>query len=131
MAATIEKLCARGVYDPPGYSQIIKVTGAQSLLFLAGQVPYAADGGVAHPGDFLAQARNVFGAVKAHVEAAGGTLKSVVKITTYVTDVRYRLDFRTVRDEFFGQRGPASTLIEVGSLSQPDYMIELEAIAVI
>ena len=44
MAATIEKLCARGVHDPPGYSQIIKVTGAQSLLFLAGQVPYAADG---------------------------------------------------------------------------------------
>ena len=36
MAATIEKLCARGVYDPPGYSQIIKVTAAQSLLFLAG-----------------------------------------------------------------------------------------------
>jgi 2-iminobutanoate/2-iminopropanoate deaminase len=45
--------------------------------------------------------------------------------------VRYRMDFRTVRDEFFGQRGPASTLIEVGSLSHPDYMIELEAIAVI
>ena len=124
MAATIEKLCARGVHDPPGYSQIIKVTGAQSLLFLAGQVPYAADGGVAHPGAFLAQ-------VKAHVEAAGGTLKSVVKIATYVTDVRYRMDFRTVRDEFFGQRGPASTLIEVGSLSHADYMIELEAIAVI
>jgi enamine deaminase RidA (YjgF/YER057c/UK114 family) len=53
--ARLEKLCARGVFDPPGYSQIIKVTGAQSLLFLAGQVPYAAGGGVDHPGDFLAQ----------------------------------------------------------------------------
>ena len=115
----------------PGYSQIIKVTGAQSLLFLAGQVPYSREGGVAHPGNFLAQARSVFGAVKAHVEAAGGTLADVVKITTYVTDIRYRLDFRTVRDEFFGERGPASTFIEVGSLSHPDYMIELEAIAVI
>jgi enamine deaminase RidA (YjgF/YER057c/UK114 family) len=41
------------------------------------------------------------------------------------------MDFRTVRDEFFGQRGPASTFLEVGSLSPPDYMIELEAIAVI
>jgi 2-iminobutanoate/2-iminopropanoate deaminase len=129
--AKLEKLCARGVFDPPGYSQIIKVTGAQSLLFLAGQVPYSAGGGVDHPGDFLAQARNVFSAVKAHVEAAGGTLNDVVKITTYVTDIRYRIDFRTVRDEFFGQRGPASTFIEVGSLSHPDYMIELEAIAVI
>jgi 2-iminobutanoate/2-iminopropanoate deaminase len=129
--AKLEKMCARGVFDPPGYSQIIKVTGAQSLLFLAGQVPYSASGGVAHPGDFPAQARNVFGAVKAHVEEAGGTLRDVVKITTYVTDIRYRMDFRTVRDEFFGQRGPASTFVEVGSLSHPDYMIELEAIAVI
>lgn len=75
--------------------------GAPSLLFLAGQVPYAADGGVDHPGDFLAQ------------------------------DIRYRMDFHTVRDEFFGPRGPASTFLEVGSLSHPDYMIELEAIAVI
>jgi 2-iminobutanoate/2-iminopropanoate deaminase len=129
--AKLEKLCARGVFDPPGYSQIIKVTGAQSLLFLAGQVPYSASGGVDHPGDFLAQARNVFGAVKAHVEAAGGTLSNVVKITTYVTDIRYRMDFRTVRDEFFGQRGPASTFLQVASLSHPDYMIELEAIAVV
>jgi 2-iminobutanoate/2-iminopropanoate deaminase len=129
--ATIEKLCARGVYDPPGYSQLVKVTGSRSLLFLAGQVPYDADGRAAHRGDFLAQARNVFGAIKAHVEAAGGTLADVVKITTYVTDVRYRLDFRVVRDEFFGQRGPASTMVEVSSLSHPDYMIEVEAIAVI
>jgi 2-iminobutanoate/2-iminopropanoate deaminase len=97
--ATIEKLCAR---DPPGYRQLVKVTGPRSLLFLAGQVPYDADGRAAHRGDFLAQARNVFGAIKAHVEAAGGTLADVVKITTYVTDVRYRLDFRVVRDEFFG-----------------------------
>jgi enamine deaminase RidA (YjgF/YER057c/UK114 family) len=41
------------------------VTGARSLLFLAGQVPYAAAGGVDQPGDSLAQARNVFGAIKA------------------------------------------------------------------
>lgn len=129
--AKIEKLCAPGVFDPPGYSQLIKVTEAKGLLFLAGQVPYAADGGVAHIGDFKAQARQVFGAVKAHLEAAGGRLTDVVKITTYVTDVRYRLDFRTVRDEFFGVRGPASTMVEVSSLSHPDYLIEVEAIAVI
>jgi 2-iminobutanoate/2-iminopropanoate deaminase len=129
--ATIEKLCASGVYDPPGYSQLVKVTGARALLFLAGQVPYDPQGRAAHRGDFMAQARNVFGAVKAHVEAAGGTFADVVKITTYVTDVRYRMDFRTVRDEFFGQRGPASTMVEVRSLSHPDYMIEVEAIAVI
>ena len=56
---------------------------------------------------------------------------NVVKITTYVTDVRRRMDFRLVRDEFFGLRGPASTMVEVSSLSHPDYLIEIEAIAVL
>ena len=62
---------------------------------------------------------------------AGGTLDNVVKITTYVTDVRRRLDFRVVRDEFFGLRGPASTMVEVSSLSHPDYLIEIEAVAIL
>jgi 2-iminobutanoate/2-iminopropanoate deaminase len=122
MAATIQKYGAPGVYDPPGYSQAIKVTGAQTILFLAGQVPYAPDGTVNHRGDFTTQARQVFSAVKSLVEAGGGTLANVVKITTYVTDVRDRMDFRGVRDEFFGQRGPASTMVQVASLSHPDYM---------
>ena len=129
--ARIEKLCGTGVYDTSSYTQVMKVTGAQALVFVAGQVPYDAEGNPAHRGDFLAQARNVFGAVKSHVERAGGKLTDVVKITTYVTDVRRRMDFRVVRDEFFGQRGPASTFVEVGSLSHPDYLIEVEAIAVI
>lgn len=128
--ANVQKLCAQGIFDPPGYTQAIKVTGAQTILFLAGQVPYSAKGGVAHVGDFSAQARAVFGAVKAHVEAAGATLADVVKITTYVTDVRYRMDFRVVRTEFFGDKGPASTMVEVSSLSHPDYLIEVDAIAV-
>ena len=129
--ANIEKYCAPGVYDTESYSQAIKVTGAQTILFLAGQVPYAPDGGVNHIGDFKAQARQVFGAVKLLVEHAGGTLQNVVKITSYVTDVRRRFDFRAVRDEFFGPRGPASTMVEVSSLSHPDYLIEVEAIAVL
>ena len=129
--AKLEKYGAPGVFDPPGYSQAIKVTGAQTILFLAGQVAYDKDGGAAHPGDFKAQARAVFGAVKKLVEAGGGTLANVVKITTYVTDVRYRLDFRVVRDEVFGQKGPASTIVQVASLSHPDYMIEVEALAVV
>ena len=129
--ATLEKYCASGVYDPPGYSQAIKVTGAQTILFLAGQVAYDKDGGAAHRGDFKAQARQVFACVRALVEAGGGTLGNVVKITTYVTDVRHRPEFREVRDEFFGVRGPASTLVEVSKLSHPDYLIEIEAIAVV
>ena len=129
--ATIEKYCPSGVFDPPGYSQGIKVTGAQTILFLAGQVAYDKDGGVAHKGDFKAQARDIFGSIKKLVEAGGGTLANVVKINTYVTDVRNRPDFRVVRDEFFGAKGPASTMVEVCALAHPDYLIEIEAIAVV
>jgi 2-iminobutanoate/2-iminopropanoate deaminase len=129
--AKIEKYCANGVYDPPGYSQAIKVTEANTILFLAGQVAYDKDGSVKHRGDFTAQAREVFRNVKALVEAGGGSLGNVVKINTYVTDARYRPEFRTVRDEFFGAKGPASTLVEVSALAHPDYLIEIEAIAVV
>ncbi|MBI2162292.1 MAG: RidA family protein [Candidatus Rokubacteria bacterium] len=129
--AKIDKYCAAGVYDPPGYSQGIRVTGAQTILFLAGQVAYDKDGSVKHHGDFKGQAREVFAAVKALVEAGGGTLDSVVKITTYVTDARYRPEFRAIREEFFGAKGPASTMVEVSSLAHPDYLIEVEAIAVV
>ena len=129
--AKLEKYCAPGVFDPPGYSQAIKVTGAQTILFLAGQVAYTAEGKAAHAGDFTAQARAVFTAVKKLVEAGGGKLENVVKITTYVTDVKNRPAFRTVRDEFFGPRGPASTMIQVSALADPDYLIEVEAVAII
>ena len=64
--ANLEKLCAPGIFDPPGYTQCIKVTGAQSIIFLAGQVAYDKDGKPAHPGDFKGQARAVFSAIKAH-----------------------------------------------------------------
>ncbi|PYO53795.1 MAG: RidA family protein, partial [Candidatus Rokuibacteriota bacterium] len=66
---TIERYCAKGVFDPPTYSQAVKVTGAQTILFLAGQVAYDDKGNAAHRGDFAAQARAVFQAVKAQVEA--------------------------------------------------------------
>jgi len=127
--AKIEKYCAAGVYDPPGYSQGTKVTGAQTILFLAGQVAYDKDGSAKHRGDFKGQAREVFTAVKALVEAGGGTLDNIVKINTYVTDVRYRPEFRAIREEFFGAKGPASTVVEVSALAHPDYLIGVEAIS--
>ena len=94
MAATIEKFCASGVYDPPGYSQGIKVTGAQTILFLAGQVSYDKDGTPKHKGDFKAQARECFECLKRLVEAGGGTVKNIVKVNTYVTDIANRSLYR-------------------------------------
>jgi len=129
--ATLQAYCAKDVYDPPGYSQAIKVTGAQTILFLSGQVAYDEKGGPAHRGDFTAQARTVFRAVKSQVEAGGGTLANVVKLTTYLTDIRHRADLVPVREEFFGKKLPASTLVGVAALAHPDWLIEVEAIAVI
>lgn len=129
--ATIEKFCAPGVFDPPTYSQGIKVTQAQTILFLSGQVAYTADGAPAFRGDFKAQARGAFEAIKALVESQGGTMASIVKITTYVTDMRYRAELAPVREEFFGKKTPASTLVQISALAYPDWMIEIEAIAVI
>jgi enamine deaminase RidA (YjgF/YER057c/UK114 family) len=131
MATSIERYNAPGVFDPPTYTQAIKVSGAQSVLFISGQVAYDKDGGPAHRGDFKHQAREAFKAIKALVEAQGGTLANVVKLNTYVLDVRYRADLVPVREEFFGKKGPASTLIQVPALAHPDWMIEIEAIAVV
>jgi enamine deaminase RidA (YjgF/YER057c/UK114 family) len=129
--ATIASYCAKDVYDPPTYSQAIKVTGAQTILFISGQVAYDAKGGPAHRGDFAAQAREVFRAIKAQVEAGGGTMASLVKLNTYLTDIRHRSELIPVREEFFGKKTPASTLVGVTALAQPDWLIEVEAIAVI
>jgi len=128
---TIEKFCAPGLFDPATYSQGVKVSHAQTILFLSGQVAYAPDGTPACRGDFKGQARGAFEAIKALVESQGGTMSNVVKITTYVTDMRYRVDLAPIREEFFGKKGPASTLVEISALAHPDWMIEIEAIAVI
>ncbi|HEX3953852.1 MAG TPA: RidA family protein [Stellaceae bacterium] len=129
--ATIEPYAAKSVYDPPMYSQAVKVTGGQTMLFLVGQVAYAPDGGAMYPGDFKAQARLALECLKAQVEAGGGTLANIVKATTFVTDMRYRGDYGPIREEFFGKKMPPHTLVGVTSLAQPEFLIEIEAIAVL
>ena len=129
--ANIERYCAPSVFNPPTYSQAVKVTGAQTILFLAGQVAYDDKGQPAHRGDVVAQAREVFRSIKAQVEAGGGTMASIVKINTYLTDIRHRTELIPVREEFFGKKSPASTLVGVAALAQPDWLIEVEAIAVV
>ena len=128
---TIDKFCAPGVFDPATYSQGIRVNQAQTILFLSGQVAYAPDGSAAHRGDFKGQARGAFEAIEALVKSQGGTMANVIKITTYVTDMRYRADLAPLREEFLGKKGPASTLVEISALAHPDWMIEIEAIAVL
>jgi 2-iminobutanoate/2-iminopropanoate deaminase len=129
--ARIEQYAARGVWDPPTYSQAVKVTGGETILYIAGQVAYDNNGNAACAGDFKAQARAALQAVKAQVEAGGGTMANIVKVNTYLTDIRHRADYGPIREEFFGKKMPASTLVAVSALAQPEFLIEIEAIAVI
>jgi 2-iminobutanoate/2-iminopropanoate deaminase len=128
---SIEEYAAPQVHDPPSYAQAVKVTGAQTLLFIAGQVAYDKDGGPAHGRDFAAQAREVFRSVQAQVEAGGGSLRNVVKLTAFLTDIRYRTELAPIREEFFGPKMPAYTQVAIAALGLPEWLIEVEAIAVL
>jgi enamine deaminase RidA (YjgF/YER057c/UK114 family) len=124
-----ERYCAPTVFDPPAYSQGVRVTGPGTTLYLSGQVAQDARGNLVGRGDFPAQARQTLQNLRAMVEAGGGTLDDVVKLTVYLTDVRYRPDLVPIREEFFGPKLPASTLVTTPALAHPDYMIEIEAVA--
>jgi enamine deaminase RidA (YjgF/YER057c/UK114 family) len=127
----IEPYAAPGVYDPPMYSQAVKVTGTETMLLIAGQVAYGPDGAPMHAGDFKAQARAALQCLKAQVEAGGGAMANIVKVNTYLTDIRHRADYGPIREEFFGKKMPAHTLVAVAALAAPEFLIEIEAIAVI
>jgi enamine deaminase RidA (YjgF/YER057c/UK114 family) len=129
--AKIEPYASKSVYDPPAYAQAVKVEGGRTMLFVAGQVAYDAKGGAAHAGDFKAQARACLEALRAQVEAGGGTMRDIVKINTYLTDIRHRTEYGSIREEFFGKKLPASTLVAVAALAQPEFLIEIEAVAVL
>ena len=126
--AQIEWYAAESVHDPASHAQGVKVTGAQTLLFISGQVAFDDQGGPAHGRDFAAQAREVFRSLQAQVEAGGATLRDVVKLTTYLTDIRYREELVGIREEYFGPKLPAHTQVAIAALGRPEWLIEVEAV---
>jgi enamine deaminase RidA (YjgF/YER057c/UK114 family) len=129
--ATFEKYCAPGVFNPPAYSQAVKITGGSTMLVLSGQVDYDANGGVANPGNMKAQAVACFKHVKAQLEAGGGSINDIARLNVYVTDMNKVAEYREARMEVFGDLKVASTLVGVTALAQPGFVIEVEAIAVL
>jgi 2-iminobutanoate/2-iminopropanoate deaminase len=101
------------------------------LLYISGQVAWDTNGTIIGKGDVRAQARQVFQNLRQVLQAAGGDLKDLLKITTYITKIE---DFPAVaeaRSEVFQGELPASTLIVVKSLFHPDFLLEVEGIAAI
>ena len=111
-----------------GYSHVAKVG---KTLYIAGQVARDIQGSLVGKGDFDAQARQVYTNLKNILQEAGGALKNIVKTTTILTHYGNVERYRMIRNEFFGEIMPPNTLLIIESLASPDFMIEVEAIAVL
>ncbi|NLS00355.1 RidA family protein [Rhizobium sp. P38BS-XIX] len=114
---------------PFGYSQIV-VTGPGRTVYVAGQIALDAQGQLVGAGDIRAQTEQVFRNLQAAMQAAGGDLGDIVKLTVFMVDVGALAIFREVRDRFIkpGPRVPASSLVQVSALFRPEFLIEIEAI---
>lgn len=98
-------------------------------VFVSGMLAWDTERRIVGVGDVRAQARQALRNVEATLRAAGGTLRSVVKITFYLTDIRDKAAVWEVRKEMFGDHRPASTLVEVAHLVDPEARLEVEAVA--
>lgn len=114
-------------YEPFLLSQGIRANG---WLFISGQAGAGQDGHIV-PGGFLAQGKQAFANLRRALEAGGASLKDVVKVTIFVTDMGHFDDVVTLRREFFSAPYPADTIAEIRALYTPEAMIEIEAIAVV
>ena len=114
------------------FSQAVKVPASGQLIFVSGLTARDATGALVGRGDVRAQTRKILENLRAILTEAGATLEDVVKVTVFIRNMDR--DFRAiheVRAEFFPNNPPASTMVEVSRLVDPDHLIEIEAIAVI
>ena len=109
-------------------------TVAGGLVWLGGQIGADATGKVPEPGDIVAQYARAVRNVSIALRAVGSAPADTVKLTYYVTDLKaYKDNLRAIGAayrEVFGTHYPASTLVEVRSLFDPDALIEIDAVAV-
>lgn len=125
----LEFLTPSTLAPTPGYSQVVRVTGGQTI-YLAGQVALDASRNLVGQGDFRAQAQQVFENIKTALAAVGADFSQVVKLNMYVVDRSHLPILREVRDRYVNTDAPpASTLVEVRSLAQEEFLLEIEAIA--
>ena len=116
---------------PEPISHYTDAVRAGDLLFVSGIVPVDDDGRLVGGDDVVAQARAVFRTMRAVLAAAGASPGDVVKVTVFLTDVDDRALVNPVRQAFFGDARPASTLVEISRLAIPGAKIEVEAVAVL
>ena len=109
-----------------GYSHAAK---AGDIVYIAGQIALNADGNLVGKGDAETQTHQAYVNLQAILEELGGSLEDIVKLTTYLTDRSHLEAFRRARNRFFEDPFPPNTLLFVSGLAQPDYLVEIEAVA--
>ncbi len=131
--SSLQHLSPEGLLHNPGFSQVVAATGTRTI-YTAGQVAIDERGALVGAGDLAAQTAQAMRNVGLALAAAGANYTDIVKITTYV--VNYKPQHRAVigraRAPFFATaRPPASTLVGVTALALPDWLVEIEAVAVV
>jgi enamine deaminase RidA (YjgF/YER057c/UK114 family) len=120
-----------GLHEPPTYSHLAIAAGSR-IVFISGQVGYDVDGQLVGE-DHHSQAEQAFRNVVTAVEAAGGSIEDIAKMTTYVVGHHPQLlePLMGARAAVLGEHKPASTYLGVESLARPGLLVEVEAIAVL
>jgi 2-iminobutanoate/2-iminopropanoate deaminase len=101
------------------------------LVFISGMTARRADGSIAGVGDIEAQTRQVCENIKAAVEEVGGSMDDICRVDVFVRNMEHFDLIHKVRRDYVKPPAPASTMVEVCKMTSPDYLIEINAIAVI
>ncbi len=129
---TLECINPESLPTPETYTHAVVAVGSR-LVFIAGQEPEDEDGNLVGLGDLAVQARQVFANIGHALAAAGARPDQVTKITIFVAN--YRREQLGVIEQgrvaLFGDHKPTDTLVGVEALSNPGFLIEVDAIAVI
>lgn len=113
---------------PPGnFNHGIEVPASSRYCYTAGQVGKNPDGTV--PSDFTQQVENCYRAISEILAGSGMTFKDLIKVTVFVTKHEYVAKWRVIRQRLLGDIKPGSTMLVVQSLSEPEYMVEIEGVA--
>lgn len=129
MSAHREEFMIPGLSTP--VSHFTHVVRAGRIVFVSGCVATDGAGRLVGGNDVVAQARQVHENIKRCLSAAGATFADICKVTVFLRDISDREKVNTVRQEYFGAHRPASTLVEISRLVRDEYLIEIEATAVI
>lgn len=123
---SIERILPDGVSPHPMFTPVVK---AGPTVYIAGQVARNAAGNLIGKGDITAQAEQVFRNLQAALASVGAGYQHLVSITIYLTDARFREPFNLVQRAVLLENLPASTMLIVAGLAQPDYLVEVDAVA--